>query len=76
MNLLFKKGNKNSADRGWVNYLGLGMQLAATVVIMIYIGVWLDKKFDSYPILFIVFSFIGITLGLYNFIRTVLKSDK
>ncbi len=77
MNSLYKKGNgKDYSDRGWMSYLGLGMQLAATVVVMIYIGVWLDKKFDTYPLFIIIFSFLGVALGLYNFIKTILKSDK
>jgi ATP synthase protein I len=63
---------KNS-DRSWINYLGLGIELAATVTVMFFIGVWLDGKFNTTPILTVVFSFLGITSGLYNFIRTVLK---
>ena len=64
--------NSNS----WVGYLGLGSQLAITVVVMVLLGVWLDKKFATEPILTIIFSFIGIAGGMYNFIKTTLKSDK
>ncbi|MHB8580317.1 MAG: AtpZ/AtpI family protein [Ignavibacteriaceae bacterium] len=60
----------------WVGYLGLGSQLAVTVVVMVLLGVWLDKKFSTTPILTIIFSFIGIAGGMYNFIKTALKSGK
>ncbi len=66
------KGNDNQ-DNSWMNYLGLGLQLAGTVTVMFFIGVWLDGKFKTEPVLTIVFSFLGVASGLYNFIRTVLK---
>lgn len=66
------KHDENS-DNSWVEYLGLGTQLAASVVIMVFIGVWLDKKFNTEPILTLVFSFVGVIGGLYNFIKAVIK---
>jgi ATP synthase protein I len=55
-------------------YLSLGLQLALTVTIMVFIGVWLDGKFNTNPILTIVFAFLGVFAGLYNFIKSVLKA--
>jgi ATP synthase protein I len=57
-------------------YLGLGVQLAVTVVVLVFLGIWLDGQFDTQPVLTIIFSFLGMTTALYNFIKTVLKSDK
>jgi len=57
-------------------YLGLGLQLAATVVIMVFLGIWLDGKFDSEPYLTIACSVLGIFTGLYHFIKSVSKTDK
>lgn len=54
-------------------YLGLGTQLAATVILMFYIGYWLDRKLNTYPILIILFSLLGGFAAIYNFIRSVLK---
>lgn len=54
-------------------YLGLGTQLAATVILMFYIGYWLDIKFQTYPYLVIIFSLLGSFAAIYNFIRSVLK---
>jgi ATP synthase protein I len=55
-------------------YLGLGLQLAVTVTIMVFIGVWLDGKFNSDPVLTIIFAFLGVFAGLYTFIKSVLKA--
>lgn len=57
-------------------YIGLGMQLAVTVTLMVFIGIWLDSEFDLKPVLTIVFSFLGVFAGMYNFIKSVLKSGK
>ncbi len=66
--------NKNLRSLG--NYLGLGMQLAATVGVMVLLGYWLDNKFNTSPWLIIIFSFLGILSGLYNFLRTVIQPPK
>lgn len=57
-------------------YIGLGMQLAVTVTIMVFLGVWLDGVFSTKPVLTIVFSMLGVFVGLYTFIKQVLKSGK
>lgn len=54
-------------------YLGLGTQLAATIIIMFFLGRWLDGEFNTSPILLLVFSFIGGFAGIYNFIKTVIN---
>ncbi len=39
-------------------YLGLGLQLAVTVTAMVFLGIWLDNKFDTSPIFTIICSFL------------------
>ena len=55
-------------------YLGLGLQLAVTVTLMVFLGIWLDDYFETQPILTIVFAFLGVFAGLYNFIKSVQKA--
>jgi len=55
---------------------GSGIQLAASVVIMFFIGRWLDGVFNSAPWLMIVGIFFGFGAGLYNFVRIVNKVEK
>ena len=57
-------------------YAGLGLQLAITVGVMVFLGVWLDGKFETTPVLTVIGSFLGITIGMYSFIKTVLNSRK
>ncbi len=55
-------------------YIGLGLQLAVTVTAMVFLGIWLDNKFETQPILTVVLSFFGVFAGLYTFIKSVLKA--
>lgn len=57
-------------------YLGLGTQLAASIILMLFIGKWLDEYFDTYPYLMIIFSFLGGFSGIYNVIKSVLDLNK
>lgn len=53
-------------------YTHLGWQLCATVILFTAIGWGVDKLLNSSPIAIIVFSLIGIVIGLYS----VMKSAK
>lgn len=57
-------------------YLGLGTQLTATILLMFFLGRWLDTQFHSTPILILLFTFLGAVAGFYNFIKTVLQLNK
>lgn len=54
-------------------YLGLGTQLAATIILMFFLGRWLDEQFELEPILTILFSFFGGFAGIYNVIKSTIN---
>ena len=55
-------------------YVGLGLQLAVTVTVMVFVGIWLDGHFETKPILTVVFAFLGVFAGMYTFIKSVVKA--
>ncbi len=57
-------------------YLGLGLQLAITIVAMVLLGSWLDKKFNLNYILTLFMGLFGTGIGLYNLIKTVTDLEK
>lgn len=57
-------------------YLGLGLQLAVTIVAFVLIGSWLDDKFSQNYIFTLIAGVFGIGIGLYNLIRTVTYLEK
>jgi len=71
-----EKGEQKNFINEYGPYLGLGLQMAVTVAAMVFLGIWLDNKFETKPVLTIVCSFLGIFAALYNFIKTVLKTKK
>jgi len=75
----FKKTNRKSFSESISQvgpYLGLGTQLAATVVLMVFVGVFLDNKFETKPIFILVCSLFGAFAGMYNFIKNINELDK
>ncbi len=70
------KNDLTKTYKGVGPYLGLGTQLAATIILMFFLGRWLDEKFELTPILTISFAFFGGFAGVYNFIKSVLDLNK
>ncbi len=56
--------------------LGIGAQLAAAMVLMVFLGNWLDERFGKQPLFVILCSAIGLSAGIYNLIRTVNDYEK
>jgi len=78
-------GEKDKSPRIFSSYIqamrsagpvfGSGIQLAASAVLMFFLGRWLDGKFNSTPWLMITGVFLGFGAGLYNFIKTAGRVD-
>jgi F0F1-type ATP synthase assembly protein I len=71
-----KLGKYTKYYRDVAPYLGSGLQLSVTVGVFFFIGRWIDSKMDSDPLWMLIFAFLGIALGMYNFIRLVINADK
>jgi F0F1-type ATP synthase assembly protein I len=57
-------------------YSGLGLQLAVTVVLFWFIGKMIDEHYGTQPLWMIVGAMIGIAVGMYNFIKSVIELGK
>jgi len=60
-------GNKS------LQYSGLGVQLAATIIVFLFIGIWIDKWLETRFIFTLVFTFIGFFGGFYSFYLNIKK---
>jgi F0F1-type ATP synthase assembly protein I len=74
--MLNKINNSDRQFRQVGPYLGLGTQLAITIVGMFFLGYYLDNKWDIFPLLSIILGLFGGFAGIYNFIKTVLELNK
>ena len=55
---------------------GLGMELAASVIGLTFLGLWLDRRWDTAPWALVVCATIGFVGGMYNLIRSALKATR
>lgn len=53
--------------------VGSGIQLAAALVVFLFLGRWLDSKLGTEPWLMLTGAVVGAVGGLYNFIRTAIE---
>ena len=70
------KNDKGKAFRELGYFASLGMSVALSIFIGLGIGIWLDKKFDTEPILLFVGLALGIAAGFSNIIRAGQKGRK
>ena len=56
--------------------MGMGMQLAASVILCGFAGWWLDGKYGTEPWFMVSGGFFGAVAGLTHFIRTALSMGK
>ncbi len=61
--------------RGYLRFLHLGWQMALSLLIGVFGGVWLDGKLGSGSVFTVVGSVLGIGLGMAVVIREVGRKD-
>jgi F0F1-type ATP synthase assembly protein I len=49
--------------------MGVGLQFAASILLFLFLGMWLDEKLGTAPWLLIAGVFIGGTAGFYSIYR-------
>ena len=71
-----KKSSVSKSLRLTAPLFGSGIQLAVSVVLMFFVGRWLDDKFGTTPWLMLGGLFFGTGAGLYQFIKTANEVSK
>lgn len=67
---------KKKPYNSYVKYSALAFQMAATIIIFVFIGKFADQYFgNEKPVLIAVFSVFGVFLSLYNLIKEVKNND-
>ena len=51
------------------NYASIGLTLAATVIIFIFIGRHLDDKYNMSPVFLAAGALLGMVIGFYHLIK-------
>ncbi len=66
----------NGKGPGPMRYAGLGVQLAVSLVVFVFIGNWADKKLGTGGILTVVAAFLGFGGTMYSLIRSLNRNDR
>jgi len=69
-----KETSKNIRELAY--YSSLGLTVAISIFIGLFLGVWLDGKFETSPVLTFVFLGFGIAAGFTNLVRAAKRSRK
>jgi len=68
------------SDRGAgtsiATYAGLGLQLALSIVLFLFLGQWLDRKLGTYPWLTMLGVFLGAGAAFYNMYRRLMADQR
>ncbi|MBK7907347.1 MAG: AtpZ/AtpI family protein [Gemmatimonadetes bacterium] len=57
-------------------YAGLGIQFAASIVVFLYAGQWLDRRLGTAPIFLYVGVFTGAGAAFYSMYRNLMADQK
>jgi F0F1-type ATP synthase assembly protein I len=57
----------------WAVTFGAGSELVVSVLLGVFLGQWVDRKFETQPWFLILGIFVGIFVGLYQLIRDTAK---
>jgi len=57
-------------------FSSLSFSIALSIVIGLAIGYWLDKRFDTSPVLTLVFIGLGVAAGFRNIYHAIEKSKR
>lgn len=56
-------------------YAGLGIQFAASIVVFLYLGQWLDRKLGTAPWLLLAGVFLGAGGSFYSMYRRLMAAQ-
>lgn len=58
-----------------MRFAGLGVQMAASILVFVFLGLWLDGKAGTEPLFTILGAFIGFGGTMWTLIRALNKGD-
>lgn len=71
----FGQRDDDSANAG-AAYLGLGLQFGLSIILFMFVGMWLDRRLGTSPWLLILGVFTGAAGGFYSIYRRLMDDQK
>jgi len=57
-------------------FAGVGVQFAATILVFVFAGVWLDRRLHSSPWFVLICVFVGAAAGFYSMYSKVMAAQR
>ena len=76
MNDKDSKGQGPAEQPGAGAYAGFGLQFAISILVFLWIGQWLDKRFGTSPIFLLIFVFVGGGGAFYSIYRKLMAMQE
>lgn len=70
-----KRPGRGSKSPG-MELAGIGLQFGLTIVVFVFVGVWLDRRLGTSPWLMIGCTFAGAGGGIYSMYRRAMALER
>lgn len=58
----------------FLRYTGMAAQMAITILVFVFIGQWLDKRYPTESHVWtLIFSLAGVSVAMYSVIKSLMK---
>ena len=68
--------NRSAPGVTGAEFAGIGVQFALTILVFVFLGVWLDRRLGTSPWLLLIFVFAGAGGGFYSMYRRITSAQR
>ena len=72
----FPGDERKRVERQYLRFAGVGVQYAATILVLTLLGIWIDNRAGTAPLFLLVFLLIGFVGATWSLIHQVLGPSK
>ena len=72
----FPDDERKRVERQYLRFAGVGVQYAATILVLTLLGIWIDNRAGTAPLFLLVFLLIGFVGATWSLIQQVLGPSK
>jgi F0F1-type ATP synthase assembly protein I len=68
--------DRRRVERSYLQFAGVGIQFAATILLLTLLGIWVDDKVGTAPLFTVALLLLGFVGATYSLIHSVLGPPK
>jgi F0F1-type ATP synthase assembly protein I len=72
----FPGDDRKRVERQYLRFAGVGIQYAATILVLTLLGIWVDNRANTAPLFLLVFLLVGFIGATWSLIQQVLGPGK